>query len=399
VPRFLKLSEAVDFFPANNKPLKVLFVADDKHPANVVADHITSIKNYSQNIITIVNPRLDQDPEIYKNHNFDAIIIHYSIYVLYTTYLPKKWCRFISFFPGAVIAIHEDEYQSINAFIEKFDELRISALFSCLDSVKNLRLVYDNGQLKDTYFISCLPGYIPSLDLQPPISPIANRPLDVIYRGRVLRPELGKLGYEKFLIGEQMKKVASDHDLKADICSMEDKRIYGQSWPEFLNSGRVMLGVEGGASIFDFNGTIRLLVDKYIQKHPDAEFQEIWDAVLQKHEGNIQFRTITPKFFEAIAQKTGLVLYPGEYNGLLKPYKNFIPLERDLSNAKEVVSLIRDTKFLQEMVDRTYEEIFSRTDLRPAYYVKGIDHTLNFLQNVTKPKDKSLLAKLINTFD
>ncbi len=59
-----------------------------------------------------------------------------------------------------------------------------------------------------------------------------------------------KDGYEKYLIGEQMKNVAIDHKLSFDICSDENRRIYGQSWPEFLSSGKVMLGVEGGRLYF-----------------------------------------------------------------------------------------------------------------------------------------------------
>lgn len=397
-PRFLKLSEAVNLFPAGDKSLKVLLLADDKHPANVVCDHISSIKNHSQHIVNVVNSKLEPNPKIYEKHKYDAIVIHYSIFVLYTTYLSKKWCRFISNFSGVVVAIHEDEYQSINAFISKFEELGVSAIFSCLNSIENLKLVYDNGQLENTYFISCLPGYLPPMDWNSEITPIANRPLDIIYRGRMLRPELGKVGYEKYLIGEQMRGVASDHGLKVDITSMEDKRIYGKSWTQFLNSGKVMLGVEGGASIFDFNGNIRLLVDKYLRNCPDASFDQVWSAVLFRYEGNVIFKTITPKFFEAIAQKTGLVLYPGEYSDLLKPYENYIPLERDLSNVKEVVSLIRDSQFLQKMVDRTHEEIFSRIDLMPEFYVKGIDYTLNFLNASKRSPGNLLVPRLLKVF-
>ncbi len=89
------------------------------------------------------------------------------------------------------------------------------------------------------------------------------------------------------------------------------------------------------------------------------------------------------------------MLYPGEYNGILKPYKNYIPLERDLSNVAEVVSLICDNNYLQAMVDRNYEEIFSNPELHPEFYVKAIDRTLNFLN---KPKNKSLMAKWTTLF-
>ena len=53
--------------------------------------------------------------------------------------------------------------------------------------------------------------------------------------------------------------------------------------------------------IFDFDGSISADVAAYQQANPGSEFEDIWENVLVKHEGNVDYRTITPKFFGLMA--------------------------------------------------------------------------------------------------
>lgn len=376
--RYFELREVQEIFEPPGQVLRLLLLADDQHPANVVQDHIRSFCEYSNHHVSVVNTRNATRPDQYEASNFDALLIHYSIFVLSETYLSRAWQEFISTFHGAVAVIHEDEYQRINAFKQKFSELGVQAVFSCLDSTETLKRVYGGGNIlpRDTLFFSCLPGYIAPqlLEIQSP--PIHGRRFDLIYRGRTLPPELGWFAQEKRLIGEHMLAVAHASGLSYDISSAEEDRIYGPQWPLFLMSGKAMLGVEGGASIFDFDGKISAAVAAYKDTHPNASFEEIWENVLVEHEGNIDFRTITPKFFEAIAAKTVLVLYPGKYSKILVPDRHYIPLERDGSNAADVVAKLKDDQYLQEMADRTHEEILHKTELGSPFYVNQIDRVL-----------------------
>ncbi|ACO75773.1 hypothetical protein LHK_02793 [Laribacter hongkongensis HLHK9] len=370
--------------------MRLLILADDAHPANVVQDHIRSFSKYSRHRVSVINTRSVKSPDQNATSDFDALLIHYSIFVIAETYLSVAWQEFISIFPGPVAVIHEDEYQKINAFTQKFAELGVQAVFSCLDSIDTLERVYGKSALpSETLFFSCLPGYIvPHLPgISPP--PIVGRPFDIVYRGRTLRPELGRFAQEKRLIGEQVLAVAPAHGLVCDISSAEEDRIYGNQWPAFLMSGKAMLGVEGGASIFDFDGTISEAVSSYLQAHPCAEFEDIWKDVLAEHEGNIQFRTITPKFFEAIAAKTVLILYPGKYSDVLIPDRHYIPLARDGSNMQDVVTKLKDHLYLQAMADRAYAEVLPRAELEISFYVNQIDRVLSALSKYT-PASKLL---------
>jgi hypothetical protein len=390
---YFELREVPVVFPPPDKALRLLILADDLHPANVVQDHIRSFSEFSTHRVSVVNTRNVKLPDQHPASNYDALLIHYSIFVIAETYLSRAWQEYISTFLGPVAVIHEDEYQKISAFKQKFEELGVQAVFSCLDSKDTLERVYGGSALlRDTLFFSCLPGYIAPhlLGTSPP--PISGRPLDIVYRGRTLRPELGRFAQEKRLIGEQMLVAAPKYGLVCDISSEEEARIYGTQWPKFLRSGKAMLGVEGGASIFDFDGSISEDVATYLQANPGKEFEDIWENVLAKHEGNIDFRTITPKFFEAIASKTVLVLYPGKYSNVLIPDRHFIQLERDGSNMDDVVAKLKDHSYLQAMADLTYEEILPRAELGTQFYVNQIDRVLSALSNQTST---SKLLRLI----
>jgi len=379
--RCFELSEVPLFFDACDKVLRLLILADDQHPANVVREHIRGFSQHSNHRVHIVNTRIIKSPDQKAASSFDAVLIHYSIFVIAGTYLSTAWQEFISTFHGPVAVIHEDEYQNINTFTQKFRDLQVGAIFSCLDSTANLERVYGQTALpRDTVLFSCLPGYIPRDLLCASSPPTSERHCHIVYRGRTLRPELGRFAQEKRLIGERVLAVAPEYELKCDISSEEDARIYGDDWPRFLQSGKAMLGVEGGASVFDFDGSITTAVAAYMQVNPNAEFEEIWSNVLAKHEGNIEFRTITPKFFEAIAAKTVLVLYPGKYRNVLIPNRHYIPLERDGSNISEVVAKLKDDGYLQEMADRTHEEILSRAELGSQFYVNQVDRVLCALE-------------------
>lgn len=378
--QYFNLSELPDYFDLSGYPLRLLFLADTTHVAGAVQQHIGSFSEYSCHAIDIVNSRENKYPPEDRAYSYDAILIHYSIFVLAESYLSHEWQEFISTFHGPVAVIHEDEYQNINAFADKFSQLGVDALFSCLDSKETLEKVYGKTALSSrALFFSCLPGYITPELLRISAPQTAERELDVVYRGRTLRPELGKFAQEKRLIGEQVLAVSEQYGLRCDISSAEEDRIYGADWPKFLMSGKAMLGVEGGATIFDFDGTISSAVSSYIESHPMADFNEIWSNVLIRYEGNVNYKTITPKFFEAIATKTVLILYPGAYSNILVPGRHFIQLERDGSNIEEVVGHLRDDAYLQSMANRTYDDIFSNPKLYNKFYVSQIDKVLSFL--------------------
>lgn len=373
--RFTDLADVPGEASSRLRPLKILFLADDRHVANVVIDHIQGFIEFSHHRYTVMNPIHDAAPAAEWLDGFDVVLIHYSIYILGDYFLPEVWRALIEKFDGLKAQIIQDEHRSIDAMSARMAAFGVSVVFSSLEP-GTARKVYGNPLLIHASFFSCLPGYVAKnfFDFSPP--PIANRPLHIVYRGRTLPAFLGRFAQEKFLIGEQLKRVAEKYDLEVDISSEEEVRIYGDAWPRFLMSGRATLGVEGGASIFDFDGSITQSVERYGIEFPDADFEQVWHALLQQHEGNVVHRTLTPKLFEAIAAKTALILYPGRYRDILEPGRHYIELARDGSNVQEVVRMLRDASLLQSLVNRAHEEVLNREDLAKRFYVERIDLVL-----------------------
>ena len=54
-----------------------------------------------------------------------------------------------------------------------------------------------------------------------------------------------------------------------------------------------------------------------------------------------------------------MVLFPGEYAGILEPWKHYIPLAKDFSNFAEVAAKIKDDDYLQAVVDRNYNDLIA----------------------------------------
>jgi hypothetical protein len=66
---------------------------------------------------------------------------------------------------------------------------------------------------------------------------------------------------------------------------------------------------------------------------------------------------LSPRIFEAVAMRTALVLYPGEYSGVLRPHTHYFPLNKDGSNFDAVVNFLRDPAAVKAMTDRAYEDL------------------------------------------
>src|SRR5262249_31759919 len=162
--------------------------------------------------------------------------------------------------------------------------------------------------------------------------PTSERKLHVTYRARELPFWLGRHARQKEEIASGFARIAEKYGLNVDISAREDRRLYGQQWIDLILSGKAVLGTEGGASIFDWDSEIERATKQYVEAHPNATFEEVHQKILAPHEGNVIHRAFTPRLLEAIALRTALVLFPGEYAGILRPWRHYIPLKEDFSN-------------------------------------------------------------------
>ncbi len=365
--------------PKNTRQtLNILLLADNRHEANVVQDHINAFGKHSRHNVFVVNPIWQSLERCCQIEKIDVILIHYSILTLSDYFLPEYNAEIIRKFSGPKAQIIQDECRWINRMKDRMVDLGIGAVFSSL-GVGNMQKVYGGTPLRNARFYSCLPGYIPVYMKEIETLPISERPLDIVYRGRELAYWYGKHAREKSEIANHMLRLCGHYGGLIDISAKESTRIYGDDWLKFVASGRTTLGVEGGVSIFDFDGTVEKGTNEYLEDHSGASFKEVFRKVLKPYEGNIIHKTITPRIFESICLKTALILYPGNYNGLLKENIHYIPLSPNGENDKEVAKKLKDHAYLQELVDRTFIDIVDREELQASYYVEKVEDALMLL--------------------
>jgi hypothetical protein len=158
-----------------------------------------------------------------------------------------------------------------------------------------------------------------------------------------------------------------------DIEVDNDHRIYGDDWYRFLGSCRATLGTESGANVFDFDGALAALA----ARNAAMPYEEFKKRFLLDHEGRVHMNQVSPKIFEAIGLRTALILFEGTYSGIVQPHVHFIPLKKDYSNIEHVFKLVADDKFISELTDRAYRDVFASGRYSYAQFIAGVDEAID----------------------
>jgi len=361
----------------------LLLAAVPSGAAGTIKDHVRAFKAYSKHHVRCfphVGVVANHLPAAIKLSQFDVLVIHYSVYLLSQDYLGAEARAEIAAFDGTKVLFVQDEYRQIDLMVSIIRELRINLLFTCVPQ-HEIDKVYPAARLPDVVKITNLTGYVPE-GLTNRRSPgTQDRPIDVGYRARVLPYWLGRLSTDKWRIGPAFVAASRDYGLRCDVSVREEDRIYGDRWIRFLQSCKTTLGVESGASVMDFDGTIQRRVEAFVAANPQATFEEVERRFLFPYDGRIRLNQISPRCFEAAALRTGMILFEGEYSGILAAWRHYIPLRKDLSNIEEVVAAIRDQPRLQAIVDCAYEEIALNPEFSYRRFVERFDAAVSAITN------------------
>lgn len=367
------------------RPLSILLLADDQkgHP-NTIHDHIQAFSRYSRHRFELFNPRGLQRSRFLDLGQFDVVVIHYSLVVIWDDYLAPAFRGEIARYRGLKVQFLQDEYRWVDEITAAMNELGIDVLYSIVPP-RLVDAVY-GGRLPRTQIVPTLTGYVPDrlLGLQP--RPLSDRLIEVGYRGRSLPYWLGRLGHEKIEIGRAFLERAAETDLRCDIAWTESARIYGDRWNAFMSSSRAMLASESGSSIIDYDGSVERAVQAYLARHPTAPYEEVEEAVLRPLASGPVMNTVSPRLFEAAAHRTAMVMFPGEYAGVVQPWEHYLPLEKDLSNFDEIVGHLRDLPALGQMVERAYGDVIASGSHSERTFIQEFDETVAAL---AEPKVKT----------
>jgi len=359
-----------------DRPLSILlFCDDDPNHASMILDHIEALVRLSRHELHVFNSVLHPGSAACDLNEFDVVVIHYSLFAASDVHLAPAFRRAIRDFRGLKIQLIQDDYRCVDALTREMRFMGIDVLFTLMPESEHSKIW--EGRLPGVELVPWIAGYIPDRLVGLKVPPPAARPIEVGYRGREMPYWLGALAQEKILIGKGFVERAARFGLRCDISWREEDRLYGDAWDRFNARCRTMLGCGSGATIADFDGSCERAVRAYLHDHPTASFEEVADQVLRPWEGNIDFNVISPRQFEAIAARTALILFPGEYSGILQAGVHFIPLARDFSNIAEVVGRIRDIPYLETMTARAYDDVIASGRYAYPAFVRMFDEVVD----------------------
>jgi hypothetical protein len=355
--------------------MNVLFLYNSTQTfTNTVYEHLASFGNHSGHRVFYSHA----DPVSGFNVDlevFDAVGIHYSIRLPFDQVSPSV-LKALEAFNGLKFLFIQDEYDHPQRTWYWIRKLGISLVFTVVPEA-GIEAVYPRAEFPNTRFVTNLTGYVPE-NLPPTqgLPPPSERTLMVGYRGRPLPIRYGQLGIEKIAIGQIVKAYCDQHDIKNDIAWSEQARIYGPKWYDFVLSCRSMLGSESGSNVFDWDGTLNETIDQYRSANRGATDDEVYREIIRPMEIDGLTNQISPRIFEAIALRTVLVLFEGEYSGVIQPGVHFISLTKDGSNLKEVVRSLKSGSYVDAMAERAWHDVILSGKYSYRSFVEMVDKEL-----------------------
>lgn len=337
-------------------------------------EHVESFQKFSQHRVFYAAASWHAHASFSFDY-FDAVVIHYSVRLCFDWISPSLATR-LSNFRGTKILFIQDEYEHTEKARRWMEKLGVDVVYTCVPPAGRER-VYPASRFPNVEFVSTLTGYAPtpatmSLDAKP----ISQRRWTIGYRGRPLSWRFGHLGREKVEIGRRMRDICRQRGVPVNIEWEEEHRIYGDAWPEFLSKCKATLATESGSNVFDDDGRVTKRVAAYQREHPAADYDEVHRECIGTADGQVMMNQISPKVFEAIAAGTALVMFEGEYSGVVRPNEHFIPLQKDFSNVDEVLAKLEDDEFLRQLTRRAFDDVIASRKHSYRQFVAEFDEML-----------------------
>ena len=348
--------------PAFHERNILLVVHEPAEVVNTTYEHARTLKEGLHGNVVKVDSASGRYLDL---SGFDVIIFHYSLVISSKRYIHAAFRHKIREFKGLKIAFIQDEYRWIDRTANSLRDLGVDVVFSLVDK-EDVRKVYRHPWCESIRFEHTLTGFTPVELARKRVPDYEDRPLDVVYRARRLPAWYGKHAQQKWRIAEDFIPHAKAFGLKFDISTLEQDRIYGASWDTFIANSKSALGTESGVSVCDFSGELQKSVEDHVRKHPDTTFEELHDLYIGEADGKIVINVLSPRCFEAAALRTLMILYPGDYSGVLEAGRHYVMLEPDQSNVEDVIDVLRHPTKAKEIIDTAFREIAMSERWSPA---------------------------------
>lgn len=362
----------------------VVYAADEWPLRTAIADHLFAWQRHGPFETVYFNAKQRRLTRRHLRQPFDLIVFH-------TTLLSQRWnpaafaqvshnLHPLKGVAAPRLAIPQDEFLHTNALCDFLAEFDVGHVLSCARESEWPKIY---GTLTPGPRVATvLTGYLEPRTLARIERLRARsrgpRSIDIGYRAWRAQPWLGRHGMLKSTIGEAVLASPASRRLRVDV-SLDDRgTLVGDDWWRFLLACRYVVGVEGGASLLDADGSVKTRTEDYLAGHPQATFDEVEAACFPGRDGELDLFAISPRHLEACATRTGQLLVEGGYNGVLRPAEHYVPIRADLSNLEAVLDQVRDPDGLDAMTRRAYADI---VDSGRYTYAAFIRQALDLLGN------------------
>jgi glycosyltransferase involved in cell wall biosynthesis len=384
------------------RTILVLYYSRGVYPLrDAIRTHLYCWRHYSRCRVLYVNVALSVPRKTIEDSQPDVIVFH-------NLFLGMRWnpeifrrftrrCRFLAGYPAVKIAMPQDEFLNSELLNEFCRDFGITHVLTCADE-SDWPVIYDRLDRTRVGLRQVLTGYIDPETLRrirKSKKRAPHRDIDIGYRAWKAEYWLGEHGTHKVRIAEEFERAAKELDLRTDISMRDADTLSGDAWFDFLLRCKATVGVEGGASLLDRDGTVRARVAEYVREHPAATFEETRDRCFPGRDHQIALKCVSPRHLEACATETCQFLVAGKYNGILIPWRHYVPIDPGYSNVKDSLRMLADSERVQQMTSDAFREIACSEKWTYRTFVRDIERDIiNQAPAVARPS-VGLTARIV----
>jgi len=335
-----------------------------------IQDHLDSFARYGEAEYVYANLALPWLANAHAAMRFDAILWHTTFFGWVRWTPPDqrvgvmKRARRLAARGGRQLALPQDEFLGSDQAAEAITELGIDHVFS-VAAESQWPVLYERVDRDRISFSRVLTGYLDEDTVHRIDAILAGRPrraVDIGYRTGPAKPFLGRHAMLKTRVADTVRERAERRGLRVDISTRPEDTLLGDDWYRWLAGCRWTVGVEGGASVLDRDGSILRCTERVERERPGVGFEELEAACFPGADGRLDLRALSPRHLEASATKTAQVLVEGDYNGVLAPGDHYLPLRRDFSNLDEVLDLVASEAERDRLAERAHRDVVASGD-------------------------------------
>lgn len=311
-----------------------------------------------------------------QSHRFDAVFLTYDVLSLRSSaQWPWAMEKMVTLceLGDRVVAFPQDDYTHNVGLDASLAELSADIIFTPIET--GLHIVYPTMHRRAT-ILHAHTGYVDEETARARDQkrvPIADRPIHVGQRVRMLPPWFGRAGQEKGLFAERFAAAAREYpDLAIDISTRDEDAFSGEDWYSFLGSSRATIGQKGGASLCDPAGEIMLAVVEFQETNPEASFEEIEAACFPGLDYQAEMKAISPRLFDAAMLGTAQILIEDDYLGEFEPWVHYIPTDADVSNMGEIREALQNVDLLDRLTTAAREALIFSGRYTYRAFIEGV---------------------------